>query len=182
MINWANHHHNQACYHQTHQHHDGGLNDGGNILYIILIEEIRFINMNDALLDLLKAAAFWMKNIVESHFHREEFLPVSAFKSVIVYCKEIGKKELKDSISSHHKYKLPYACLRIKGIFTEEDCVRMSGMVRIHDEFFMIADDEMVIVLTMILDKYIPFVVRRLSESFPELSVEVAENVKTLYG
>jgi hypothetical protein len=158
------------------------VSSAGNILYIILIEEIRFINMNDALFDLLKAAAFWMKNIVESHFHREEFLPVSAFKSVIVYRKEFGKKELKYSISSHRKYKLPFACLRVKGIFTEEDCMRMSSMVRIHDEFFMIADDELVIVLTMILDKYIPFVVRRLSESFPELRVEVAENVKSLYG
>ena len=39
------------------------LSTSGNLLYVILIEEIRFINMNEALLNLLKASAFWMKNI-----------------------------------------------------------------------------------------------------------------------
>jgi len=142
-----------------------------NLLYIILIEEIRFINMNDALLNLLKASAFWMKNIIENHFHREEFLPISVFKSVIVYREDIYRKALRESIASHKKFKLPFACLRIIGTITEECCRRLSGMVRIHDEFFMASGRELIVLLTMITEENVPFVVRRLQEASPDLQI-----------
>jgi len=158
------------------------MSSSGNLLYIILIEEIRFINMNDGLLNLLKASAFWMKNIIENHFHREEFMSVSAFKSVIVYRKDLCKKALKDSIVSHKKYKLPYACLRFKGKITEENCRQLFGMVRIHDELFLVSDEELIMVLTMITEDNVPFVTKRLQGAFPELEINRESDITSLYG
>jgi hypothetical protein len=158
------------------------LSSSGNLLYIILIEEIRFINMNDALLNLLKAAAFWMKNIIENHFHREEFLSVSAFESVIVYRKNLYKKALKKSIAFHKNYGLPFACLRIQGNITEENCKRLGETVRIHDEFFMASDDVLIVVLTMITENHVPFVIQRIRSALPELEISSEANIASLYG
>jgi len=147
------------------------MSTSGNLLYIILIEEIRFINLNEALINLLKASAFWIKNVLENHFHREEFLPFSVFSSVIVYRPEHCKAFLSRSIANHKKFGLPYACIQIKGDLNEENCKKLSSMLRIHDEFFMVSKDTIVILLTMIIKDNVPFVVKRLNDSFPEMEI-----------
>ena len=148
------------------------MSTSGNLLYIILIEEIRFINLNETLINLLKASAFWIKNVLESHFHREEFMPLSVFSSVIIYRPEHYKAFLSRSIGSHKKFGLPYACIQIKGDLNEENCKRLSSMLRIHDEFFMVSEDTMVILLTMITKQNVPFVVKRLNNALPEMEMQ----------
>ena len=148
------------------------MSTSGNLLYIILIEEIRFINLNESLINLLKASAFWIKNVLESHFHREEFMPLSVFSSVIIYRPEHYKEFLSRSIANHKKFGLPYACIQIKGDLVEENCKRLSSMLRIHDEFFMVSEDTLVILLTMITKQNIPFVVKRLNNALPEMEVQ----------
>jgi hypothetical protein len=148
------------------------ISSSGNLLYILLIEEIRFISLNESLLNLLKATAFWIKHVVEGHFHREEFLPLSAFDSVIVYRPDLYKKVLRQSIASHKKYGLPYAVLEVKGVISEDSCKQMASMLRVHDEFFLIADNQLLVLLTMILENNVAFVRKRLNDAFPDLRVE----------
>lgn len=148
------------------------MSTSGNLLYIILIEEIRFINLNESLINLLKASAFWIKNVLESLFHREEFMPLSVFSSVIIYRPEHYKVFLSRSIGSHKKFGLPYACIQIKGDLNEENCKRLSSMLRIHDEFFMVSEDSLVILLTMITKQNVPFVVKRLNNALPEMEMQ----------
>ena len=147
------------------------MSTSGNLLYIILIEEIRFINLNESLINLLKASAFWIKNVLENHFHREEFLPFSKYASVVVYLPEHSKAFLSKSIANHKKFGLPYACLHVKGDLSEENCKKLSAQLRIHDEFFMVSEDTMVALLTMIIKDHVPFVMKRLENALPGLEI-----------
>ena len=148
------------------------MSTSANLLYIILIEEIRFINLNEALINLLKASAFWIKNVLENHFHREEFLPFSLFSSVIIYRPEHCKAFLGRSIANHKKFGLPYACIQIKGDVNEENCKKLSAMLRIHDEFFMVSEGILVVLLTMIIKDNVPFVVKRLNNAVPDIEIQ----------
>jgi len=156
------------------------MSTSGNLLYIILIEEIRFINLNETLINLLKASAFWIKNVLENHFHREEFLPLSVFSSVIVYRTEHFKAFLNRSIASHKKFGLPYSCIQIKGDLNEENCKKLSAMLRIHDEFFMVSEGTLVILLTMITKENVPFVLKRLNDAIPALEVKQLTKVREI--
>ena len=147
------------------------MSTSGNLLYIILIEEIRFINLNETLINLLKASAFWIKNVLENHFHREEFLPFSLYSSVVIYRPEHCKAFLSRSIANHKKFGLPYACLQIKGDLNEENCKKLAALLRIHDEFFMVSEGTLVVLLTMIIKDHIPFVVNRLSNTLPNMKI-----------
>ncbi|RJQ56069.1 MAG: hypothetical protein C4530_15380 [Desulfobacteraceae bacterium] len=157
------------------------LSTSGKLLYIILIEEVRFISMSDALLNLLKVAAFWMKSIIENQFHREEFLLLSAFQTVVVYRKEISKKIFRSSIMSHERYRLPYACIWIRGEITEAACREANSLVRIHDEFFLLSDTELILLLTMITESNVPFVLKRIQEALPHLEIGRETNVDSVY-
>jgi len=154
------------------------LSSSDNLLYILLIEEIRFINLNESLLNLLKAAAFWIKHVVEGHFHREEFLPLSAFDSVIVYRPGVFKKALRQSIVSHKKYGLPYACLEVKGVISEDSCKQMASILRVHDELFLIADNRLLILLTMISENNVALVRKRLNGAFSDLRIERRRKIR----
>ena len=158
------------------------MSTSGNLLYIILIEEIRFINLNESLINLMKASAFWIKNVLENHFHREEFLPFSRYASVVVYLPKYSKAFLSRSIINHKKFGLPYACLQVKGDLSEENCKKLSATLRIHDEFFMIAEDTLVILLTMIIKDHVPFVVNRLSNTLPGLDIQRLSRIRIKDG
>lgn len=153
------------------------LSSSGNLLYVILLEEIRFINLSESLLNNLKIAAFWIKNVVEKLLHREEFLPLSAFSSVIVYRSDISKQRIKQSISSHKKYGLPISFLKITGEVTEEKSRELSAALRLYDEIFMAHESELVVLLSMVAKENVPFVIDRIGGAFPDLKIERIESI-----
>ncbi|MBU0768456.1 MAG: hypothetical protein KJ687_05145 [Proteobacteria bacterium] len=158
------------------------LSASGNLLYVILLEEIRFINLNESLINLLKMAAFWIKNVIEHLLHLEDFLPYSVFSSVIVYRPDVSVKIIKQSVSSHKKYGLPFSFLRVTGEITEKTAKRFSAALRLYDEFFMTNEHEMVVLLSMVVEKNVPFVINRLINTFPDLEIETITDIKSIHG
>jgi len=153
------------------------LSSSGNLLYVIMIEEIRFINLSEGLLDLLKVMAFWIKRLVENFFHREEFLPLSVFSSVILYRPDISRAMIRENISNHKKYGLEFSFLRITGEITEEKTKVLAAALRLYDELFMINADELIVLLSMVAEKNVPLVLSRLKNTLPDLIVESLNNI-----
>jgi hypothetical protein len=91
---------------------------------------------------------------------------------VIIYRPEHCKAFLGKGIANHKKYGLPYACLQIKGDFNEENCKKLSEVLRIHDEFFMVSEGTLVVLVTMIIKDNVPFVVQRLTNAFPNMEIQ----------
>ncbi|MFV9690943.1 MAG: hypothetical protein ACNY01_08265 [Desulfobacteria bacterium] len=143
--------------------------------YVLLIEEIRFINMSEKVLGLLKLMAFWIRYLLEKRLDREELQPLSAFSSVIVYQPSVAQKILDDTISRHKKHKLPFALLRIKEAVNEADVKRLSAALRIYDDLFMLNEGEILVFLSMTDEKNVPAIIERIRPSAPQLTIEAAD-------
>ena len=144
----------------------------GDLLYVVLIEEIRFINLNENLINLLKVASFWIKYLIEDRLYREKLLSLSIYKTVIVYKPEISKALLDKDIDRCKNFNLPYALIRARTMITEENCRILSSGLRIYDELFLVNDNELIILLSMVTEKSVPFVLKRLNNAIPDMVME----------
>ncbi len=139
--------------------------------YIIIVEEIRFINLSESLISLLKIAAFWVKYTIENQLYREEMQVYSQFASVTIYRPDVSQAFLKRNIARYEKYKLPFYLLSISGIITEKSVYKLSAALRMYDEFYMLNDNEMVVFLSMTEEKYIHSVIERLKSTGEDISI-----------
>jgi len=144
-------------------------------IYILLIEEIRFINMSEKLVGLLKLTAFWTRYLLEKRLYREKLQHLSAFTSVTVYQPSVARKVLDETISSHEKHKLPFVLLRIKGIMSEADMRKISSGLRIYDDMFMLNEEEILIFLSMTDESSLPFIIDRLKVVAPQLEIKATD-------
>jgi len=151
------------------------LSPAGDLRYILLLEEIRFINLSDNLINLLKIAAHWIKTLIENRLHLDDLLPMSVFPSVLVYTQEEGRHALTRTIARYRRYGLPYATLRVSGPVTEESARNLSRSLRLYDMLVMSGEDEMTLCLAMAADVNVPFVILRLSSAHPEFRFEEIE-------
>ncbi|MGD8388419.1 MAG: hypothetical protein PVG49_14840 [Desulfobacteraceae bacterium] len=151
------------------------LSQAGDLRYILLVEEIRFINLSDNLINLLKIAAHWIKTLIENRLHLDDLLPMSAFPSVLVYKQEEGRRALARTITRYRRYGLPYATLRVTGPVTEESARNLSRSLRLYDMLVMSGEDEMILCLAMAANVNVPFVILRLSSAHPEFAFEEIE-------
>jgi hypothetical protein len=148
------------------------LSQAGELRYILLIEEIRFINLSDNLIDLLKIASHWIRILIENRLHLEELLPMSAFPSVLVYRREEGARVMAQTVSRYRRYGLPHAVLRVTGPVTEERARALVYSLRLYDFLVMTGENEMALCLAMATETNLPHVIRRLSEAHPEFAFE----------
>ncbi len=148
------------------------LSQAGKLRYIILVEEIRFINFSENLIDLLKIAAHWIKTLVENRLHFDDLLPMSVYSSVLVYKKEEGERVMARTAARYRLYGLPYGALRVTGPVTEKRARALYRSLRLYDMLVMTGENELTLCLTMAADVNIPFVIRRLSAAHPELNFE----------
>jgi hypothetical protein len=145
------------------------------LIYILLIEEIRFINMSEKLVGLLKLTAFWTRYMLEKRLYREKFQHLSAFASVTVYQSSVARKVLDETISSHEKHRLPFALLRIKGAVSEADMRKISSGLRIYDDIFMLDEGEILIFLSMTFESNLPVIIGRLKVVAPQFVIEATD-------
>ena len=148
------------------------LSQDGDLRYVLLIEEIRFINLSDNLINLLKIAAHWIKTLIENRLHMDELLPMSVYPSVLVYKPEEGGRVMARTAARYRRYGLPYAALRVTGPVTEERARALAGSLRLYDMLVMTGENELTLCLAMAANVNIPFVIRRLSEAHPEFAFE----------
>ncbi len=148
------------------------------LIYILLIEEIRFINMSEKLISLLKLTAFWTRYLLEKRLDREKLQPLSAFASVIVYQMSVARKVLDETISRHKKYSLPFVLLRIKGTMDEADVRKISSGMRIYDDLFMLDEGEILVFLSMTDEKNLPLIINRLKVAAPQFVIEAANKTE----
>ena len=153
------------------------LSQAGALNYVLLVEEIRFINLSDNLINLLKIAAHWIKNLIESRLHLEDLLPMSVFSSVLVYKREEGERAMARTTARYRRYGLPYSILRATGPVTEERARRLASSLRLYDMLVMTGEDELTLCLTMAAQANVPHVIRRLSEANPEFAFEVLHDL-----
>ncbi len=146
------------------------------LLYLVLIEEVRFINFSEALIDLLKLTLFWVKYIIEERFDRKKRLSLSIYPSVIVYRPDVAADRLQMSISRHRTYGLSFELLNVRGPITEEKAIGLSRLLRLYDELFLIHSGELIILLSMANRKNIGLVIRRLKQSYPDLTIKRTTN------
>ena len=150
--------------------------------YVLLIEEIRFINFNDRVVHLIKLVAFWLKYLIEERLAIEERLPYSQFETVIVYRTEVARRLLRQSLAGHRRYRLPYALLRVSGRLGETEIRNLASRLRIYDELFLMSDDQLWILLSMIQPQYVAPVKQRLAQRFPEHRIEVLGKRRGAHG
>ena len=146
------------------------LSPSNQLIYTILIEEIRFINLSENLINLLKVSAFWIKSLFENHLLMEDILALSHFSSVVVYKPEVALGLLKATIARHKKYRLPFALWQIKGPVSEETAQRLATSLRFYDELFLIKPDVMIAFLSMAADEEKQLVGKRLKQTLPALN------------
>jgi len=152
------------------------------LLYIILIEEIRFINLSENILNLLKAAAFWIRAMIEERIHREEIIKFSMYRSVIVYKTDVSRKFLKETISFYKRYNLSFTLLEVEGEIREKDALTLSSSLRLFDELFMINDGYLIIFLSMTTEENASFVKERLKKLLPHLKVSQMKSKKSIFN
>ena len=145
------------------------------LIYILLIEEIRFINMSEKLVGLLKLTAFWTRYLLEKRLYREKLQHLSAFASVTVYQPSVARKVLDETISSHEKHRLPFTLLRIKGAMSEADMRTISYGLRIYDDMFMLDEGEILIFLSMTNESNLPVIIGRLKVVAPQFVIEATD-------
>ena len=150
------------------------LSQAGALRYVLLLEEIRFINLSDNVINLLKIAAHWIKVLIENRLHLEELLPMSVFSSVLVYKREEGERVMARTTTRYHRYGLPYAVLRVTGPVTEERARALASSLRLYDMLVMTGEDELTLCLAMAAEANVPYVIRRLSRAHPEFTFESA--------
>jgi hypothetical protein len=153
------------------------LSPAGALNYILLVEEIRFINLSDNLINLLKIAAHWIKSLIESRLHLEDLLPMSVFSSVLVYKREEGERVMARTAVRYRRYGLPYAVLRVTGPVTEERARALASSLRLYDVLVMTGEDELTLCLTMAAEANVPHVIRRLSDAHPEFAFEALHDL-----
>jgi hypothetical protein len=149
--------------------------DSNELIYILLIEEIRFINMSEKLVGLLKLTAFWTRYLLEKRLYREKLQHLSAFASVTVYQPFVARKILDETLSSHKKHRLPFALLRIKGAMSEADMIKISSGLRIYDDMFMLDEGEILIFLSMTDERNLPVIIDRLKVVAPQFVIEATD-------
>ena len=148
------------------------LSQAGDLRYILLIEEIRFINLSENLINLLKIAAHWIKTLVENRLHLDDLLPMSVYRSVLVYRREEGMRVMAQTAQRYRRYGLPYAALRVTGPVSEDRARALARSLRLFDMLVMTGESELTLCLAMAASVNIPFVIRRLSEAHPEFLFE----------
>lgn len=147
------------------------LSSSEQLRYIILIEEIRFINLSEDLIDLLKITSFWVKHIIEHQLYREEMQKYSQFASVVVYRPDVAPEILKRNIARYKRHRLPFQMLYISGSITERLAKRLSGTLRLYDELYMLKASEMVLFLSMTEEQYTHIIVKRLESMGENITI-----------
>jgi hypothetical protein len=145
------------------------------LLYVLIIEEIRFINLSEKLIGLLKLMAFWTRYLLEKRLYREKLKPLSAFNSIIVYQPSIARKVLDDNISCHKKHGLPFALLRIEGPIDEEGMKTIASALRIYDDLFMLDEKKVIVFLSMTDEKNLPVIRDRLKAVARQYTIEATD-------
>ena len=145
------------------------------LIYVLIIEEIRFINLSEKLIGLLKLMAFWTRYLLEKRLYREKLKPLSAFNSVIVYQPSIARKVLDGNISCHKKYGLPFALLRIEGPIDEEGMGIIASALRIYDDLFMLDEKKVIVFLSMTDEKDLPVIIDRLKAVAQQYTIEATD-------
>jgi len=139
--------------------------------YIIIVEEIRFINLSDDLIELLKIAAFWVKQVIEHQLYREEMRQYSQYASVVIYRPDVAGKILKRNIARYRRHGLPFQMLHISGLITERLIRKLSERLRLYDEFYMLTGSEAVIFLSMTEADYVDVVMNRLASTGADITI-----------
>ena len=145
------------------------------LIYVLIIEEIRFINLSEKLIGLLKLMAFWTRYLLEKRLYREKLKPLSAFNSIIVYQPSIARKVLDDNISCHKKHGLPFALLRIEGPIDEEGMGIIASALRIYDDLFMLDEKKVIVFLSMTDEKNLPVIIDRLKAVARQYTIEATD-------
>ena len=145
------------------------------LIYVLIIEEIRFINLSEKLIGLLKLMAFWTRYLLEKRLYREKLKPLSAFNSIIVYQPSIARKVLDDNISCHKKHGLPFALLRIEGPIDEEGMGIIASALRIYDDLFMLDEKKVIVFLSMTDEKNLTGIIDRLKAVAQQYRIESAD-------
>jgi len=143
--------------------------------YLLLIEEVRFINFNEALINLLKVTAHWARYLIELRLSIDELAPLSAFATVIAFKPQIAAAMLRRGIAAHRRYGLGFALVRAEGPVDEAMARRIAGQLRLYDEFYMTADGHAIVLLSMIAPQAVPLVMQRLARNLPQGRFTVVE-------
>lgn len=150
-----------------------------DILYVIVIEEIRFINFTPDLINLLKIAALWIKLLLEHKLHRSMLLPFSAYPSVIVYKSSFAKEFLEEITDRYKTLGVPYAIIRmtIASALTEKKCQEVVAALRLYDEIFMISTYQLIVLLTMTTSHDLSNIIKRLHEMITDVEIEEVKSM-----
>lgn len=151
------------------------LSPSQEILYIILLEEIRFINFTKDLINLLKMSALWIKSLLEQKLQTETLLPFSVFSSVIVYKPVFAQEFLEEIATRYRALGVPYSLIQItlSEAITEQKSLELASALRLYDEIFMISSDQFVVLLTMTTPQDLPFIMKRLENSIVGIKLEI---------
>jgi len=145
------------------------------IRYLLLIEEVRFINFNENLINLLKITAHWARYLIELRLRTDELAPLSAFATVIAFKPELAAHLLARDIDTHRRYGLDFALLRVQGPVDEEMARRIGSQLRLYDDIYMTGEGHAVVLLSMIAPRFIPAVIKRLERNLPQARLALVE-------
>lgn len=143
--------------------------------YVILIEEVRFINFNDNLINLLKVTAHWARYLIELRLRTDELAPLSVFATVIAFKPELAAPLLERDIATHRRYGLDFALLQVDGPVDEDRARRIGSQLRLYDDMYITHQGHAIILLSMIAPRFIPAVIKRLARNLPQARFTVIE-------
>ena len=142
------------------------------INFLILIEHIRYIALNEDTLRQLKVAGFMVKLILERRFYAREMAAYSLVPHIIVFKPQIAVKVLKERLSFLKRMRIPYklAYFRLEQRRDiAEIATKLEATLREFDEKFVIGNQ--FILLLPFTEDLVP-VKRRLKE---KIGLEIEE-------
>ncbi|SMC20110.1 hypothetical protein SAMN02746041_00819 [Desulfacinum hydrothermale DSM 13146] len=147
------------------------VNRDGGLVYVVLVEEIRFVNFSENIITLLKVAALWIRSLIEDRVARDQLIPYSRYRSVVVIAPEHAGKMLKERVRHYDRLGLPYTLLQCQGTLDEETCRILEMQLRLFDGLYLMDDTNLVIFLAMVSEPHVTRVVDRIAARFPTLGI-----------
>lgn len=142
------------------------------INFLILIEHIRYIALNEDTLRQLKVAGFMVKLILERRFYAKEMAAYSLVPHIVIFKPQIAAKVLKERLSFLKRVRIPYklAYFRLEQRRDiAEIATKLEATLREFDEKFVIGNQ--FILLLPFTEDLVP-VKRRLKE---KIGLEIEE-------
>ena len=155
------------------------------INYILVIEKIRFIMLNQENLNNIIITSYMLKVLFEKRLYAQEMSEFSIFTNILVYKPEVSHKIIKERLTNYKKTNIPFkiGCIDISHQENlEQFCKKIILYIRELDEIFILQNKKLLILFSFseTIDPIIERLRKEMNIQLEELSYEHIDELMAL--